>query len=69
MMEQALDRGAQIAKARQGAAVQTVVESLTRLLPGARVTNDGSEVVATGKGLLARWLNTAELRFLSSALR
>lgn len=69
MFERLAERGAQLAQARQAQAADGVAAAVGGMLPGASVSVEGTDVVASGTGLLRRWLNSAELRFLASAVR
>ena len=69
MMERAVDRAAQLARARQEQAMDALARSLAGMLPRVDVRVEGAGVVASGQGLLKRWLTSGELRFLGSALR
>jgi hypothetical protein len=67
MMEKAIERAEEIAQARQASAIDAVVATIRAVLPGEAVEIDGTDVTVTGRGLLTRWLASADLRFLSSA--
>ena len=69
MMERALERAGQIAQARQASVVDAAAVKIGDALPGASVKVEGTDVAVTGRGLLKRWLASAELRFLASALQ
>jgi len=69
MMERLVERAAQLARARQASVADRVAASIRDAAPGASVEIDGDDVAVRGRGLLKRWLASAELRFLASTSR
>ena len=69
MMEKLTRRGEDIARAAQKRAVGDVAERLRNVLQGITITTEEMLVIASGRGLLKRWLFDPQLRFLSGDLR
>jgi hypothetical protein len=69
MMERAMERARELAQTRQARALDAVAARIRETFPRASVTPETDAVAVSGRGLLGRWLQSAELRFLSSVLR
>lgn len=69
MMERAMERARELAQTRQARALDAVAARIRETFPRASVTLETDAVTVSGRGLLGRWLQSAELRFLSSVLR
>jgi len=63
-----LRRGDEIARAAQAKKVSAVAERLSELLRNASITVDDSRVIVSGRGLLWRFLDDPDLRFLGGTL-
>ena len=69
MMERLTERGEQLARAGQDAAIEDVADAMREAAPGAAIEIDGDQVAVVGRGLLKQWLDSANLRFLTSKRR
>ena len=69
MMGDLLRRGEELARAAQAEATNEIAERLTRLLKGVTITTEEMLVIASGKGVLKRWLIDPRLRFLAGGRR
>jgi hypothetical protein len=63
-----LKRGEEIARAAQAKKVSAVAHRLRELLRNASITVDDSRVIVSGRGLLWRFLDDPDLRFLGGTL-
>lgn len=57
-----IERAAQAAEARAGAIRARVRARIVAALPGASVREEGDALVVRGRGLVARWVASTELR-------
>jgi hypothetical protein len=65
MMEKLTQRGADIVREAQARAVRSVAQQLRAELRGASIDIQDTQVLARGRGLIARWLSDPRLRFLA----
>lgn len=64
MMEKLVQRGEEIAREAQARELGRVAEQLRTLFGGASVDVEDAQVIASGKGMMRRWLSDPRLRFL-----
>ena len=69
MMERLMERAEQIARARLTGTAEAVAASIREALPSGSVQVEDGDVVISARGLLKKWLSSAQIRFLSSAAR